>query len=73
MTQFSSSLSKFKRVETALRKVIADYAKAVEEIDSALAARRTQREREVLESLKTRCADLRRQTYDVAFRLHDNF
>jgi hypothetical protein len=72
MTQFSSPLSKVKQVETALRKVIVDYGKAVNEIDRALAGRRTQREREALESLKTRCADLRRQTYYVAFRLYDD-
>ncbi len=65
-----SGISKLKRIEMYLRRVVGGYNKVTEEIDRALSAKRTKQETALLRSIRQECLELQKQSAKVVQHLY---
>lgn len=71
MTRIQAEGMKFKRVEVAMRKTLLGFGEVAQEVDKALARRRTPRETALLKSIREEWIDLHKRAASVAGRLLD--
>ena len=71
MARVKALAPKFKRVETAIRKVLQDYAGVAEAIDATLEGKRTDAEIALLRALKEEASEAHKQAQKLVFRLYE--
>ena len=61
--------SKFKRIETSIRQKLISYTKVLEEIDKALAAKRTEQDEVLLRTIRQQWIESHKQAVKVVEHL----
>jgi hypothetical protein len=71
MAKVEALAPKFRRVETAIRKVLQDFTGVTEVIDSTLGGKRTKAEIALLKKLREENGALHRSAQSLLFRLYE--
>jgi hypothetical protein len=70
MPKVYAEIPKFKRIEAALRKIALSCYDAKIEIDTALNAKRSKQEKELLSNIQNQCLELRDQVRALISKLY---
>tara|TARA_B100001964_G_C13797589_1_gene407316 strand:- start:222 stop:452 length:231 start_codon:yes stop_codon:yes gene_type:complete len=69
MAYVYGKISKFKRVEAAIRKTLKSHRNLIDVIDNAMP--KNKEEIEMLQAIRKECDDLHKRSYDILVSLYD--